>query len=95
MSLSDATNTARETLVAFSGNVWFQWCLVTCSERQVVLMLEALADLVEVDLQAVLRVGAVKEFQEPLHLVVDFFCAPRGVFPRPRPVRRPHPHFRN
>ena len=39
-------------------------------ERQAVLALEVLADLVDVKLQAVLRVAVVKELQEPLRLLV-------------------------
>ena len=44
-----------------------------------VLALEALAELVDVQLRAVLRVAAVKVLKEPLRLLVDFFCAARGA----------------
>ena len=52
-------------------------------ERQVALALEALANLVDIQLRAVLRVAAVKELREPLNLIVDFFRAARGALPRP------------
>ena len=44
-----------------------------------VLALEALADQGGVPFRVVLRVVAVKELQESLRLLVDFFCAARGV----------------
>ena len=47
-------------------------------ERQVVLALEALADLGDVQLRVVLRVVVLKELQEPLRLLVDLFCAACG-----------------
>ena len=40
MGLSNATNSARETVFAFSRNVLLAWRLITSSERQVVLALE-------------------------------------------------------
>ena len=60
-------------------------------ERQVVLALEALADLADVQLREVLRVAAVKDLLEPLRLLVDLLL--RGVRRARigrRPVRRPH-----
>ena len=48
--LSNATNSGRETLFAFSRNVWLRWVLITASERPVVLPLEVLAALVDVQL---------------------------------------------
>ena len=42
-------------------------------ERQVVLALDVLGDLIDVDLQEVLCIGADQELQEPLRLLVDFF----------------------
>ena len=33
MSLSNATNSGRETVFPFSRNVWLHWCLMTSSER--------------------------------------------------------------
>ena len=44
-------------------------------ERQAVLTLEVLADLVVVQLRAVLRVVVVKELQEPLRLLLDLLLS--------------------
>ena len=63
-------------------------------ERQVVVALQVLAYLVDDQLGAVLRV-VVKELQEPLRLLVDFFCAARGVLPRPQAGSTENSHFRN
>ena len=59
-------------------------------DRQVALALEVLADLVDVQLRAVLRVAAVKVLKEPLRLLVDFFCAVQRACLGRRPVRRTH-----
>ena len=59
-------------------------------ERQVVLALEVLADLVYVQLRAVLRVAAVKDLLEPLRLLVDLLRGVRRARLGSRPVRRPH-----
>ena len=60
-------------------------------ERQAVLALEVLADLVDVKLQAVLRVAVVKELQEPLRLLVGLLSrGARRACLGHRPVRRPH-----
>ena len=77
----------------FSGTVCLQLCLMTSSERQVVLALEALADLGDVQLRAVFRVVAVKGLQEPLCLLIDLLCAARGVLASAacRFDRRMHP----
>ena len=43
------------------------------------LVLEALANMVDVQLRAMLCVVVIEELQELLRLLVDFFCAARGV----------------
>ena len=95
-SLSNAADSARATVFAFSVNAWLEWRLMTSSEGQVVVALEVLADLVDVQLRAVLRVAAFKELQEPLRLPIDLLLrgARRACLGR-RPVRRRHAHFRN
>ena len=60
------------------------------SESQVVLALEALADLVDVQLREMLRVVFVKELLEPLRLLVDLLRGVRCARIGRRPVRRPH-----
>ena len=70
MCLSDPINSGRETLLAFSRNALVGVELDDLlGERPVVLAQEALAELVDVQLRAVLRV-VVKELKELLRLLV-------------------------
>ena len=69
MYLSNAMNSGRETLFVFSGKSGCSGLDDVIGERPVVLALEALADLGDVHLGAVLRV-VVKELREPLRLLV-------------------------
>ena len=68
MSLSNATNSGRETFLRSPGTTGCSGLDDLPGERQVVLALDVLADLVDVRLRAVLRVAAVKDLQEPLRL---------------------------
>ena len=59
--------------------VLLQWCLTLSSASVSSTRLEVLADLVDVQLRAVLRVVAVKELQEPCVYSLAFVCAARVV----------------
>ena len=70
MSLSNATNSARDLVFVHQERL-VAVVVMTFTERQVVLALEALAHQVDVQLRVVLRVVVGKELQVPLCLLVD------------------------
>ena len=91
MSLSNATSSARDLVCVLQERLVGVVLDDLLGERQAVLALEVLADLVDVQLRAVLRVAAAKELQEQLRLLVDIrLRAAQRAFLDRRPVRRPH-----
>ena len=71
MRLSNATNSCRDTCLRSPGTSGCGGGDYRLGERQVVLALCVLADLVDVRLRAMLCVVVLKELHDPLRLLVD------------------------